>query len=280
MLIQVYEILNKCYIDPDYVVAELSIGPMEQSQAIPTIEQLTAEIARLHMDVQRLTGSLSFNRGPKPNKPTNFSGEDKERTNADAWIFAMQNWLTLSNADLTSSASAHLAASFLTLDAATWWRSLPNRPNNFSDFASVFLERFRPFNHEKQARAELDSLRQKRSVREYANEFLTIVMRITDMSENDKLHRFMSGLKAAHRKDVELREPKTLQEAIRLADRADSVMTFTPYQHGPTPDSTNEAIPMDLNVMRPARKCYACGQPGHLARNCTKKRRPQRNNST
>jgi len=60
-------------------------------------------------------------------------------------------------------------------------------------------------------------------VQDYATEFRSLLLEIPGMQEEEKIDRFIRGLKDNIRMEVELREPADLNEAIKIADRYDSI---------------------------------------------------------
>ena len=121
------------------------------------------------------------------------------------------------------------------------------------------------------------------------------------MSQIQILDKFIRGLKPKTRIEVELRDPKTLDEAYRLADRFDrivygtrntSFLTQNYNRYAPTTNANRNADygePMQIDTLRPRRPgprnfqrshnqnlwrprsqglCFTCEKPGHIAANC------------
>ncbi len=86
------------------------------------------------------------------------------------------------------------------------------------------LQRFRPIESAKTARVALASLKQTGSARHYCNLFQQYVTLLTsDMAEADKIiFTFQRGLKPFIAREVDLREPYTLTDAMNCAIRADA----------------------------------------------------------
>ena len=77
------------------------------------------------------------------------------------------------------------------------------------------------------------------------------------MSADEKLDRFVRGLRQPLRREVELKEPATIDEAVKLAEKLDSTQRSVPSSsssayssrtHRPKYDSDGPT-PMDLNAM-------------------------------
>ena len=79
----------------------------------------------------------------------------------------------------------------------------------------------------RRARDDLYALRQKdkESVADFLHKFRHVCIRINDLSEAEKLDKFLRALNGNVRMQVELKEPSTFEEAARYADRADNVLT-------------------------------------------------------
>ena len=124
-------------------------------------------------------------------------------------------------------------------------------------------------------------------------------MEIPDISEAEKLDRFIRGLKGRTRQEVELSNPQNLDEAERIADRVDQILfarssvsrrSFYREQNSETP---NKPTPMEVdniqqtfrqsrpprNINNPQfssqrvmnladRRCFKCHEKGHLAYDC------------
>jgi hypothetical protein len=127
------------------------------------------------------------------------------------------------------------------------------------------------------------------------------MLSLTDMSESDKLFKYIEGLKYKTKMEVYLREPSSLEDAIRLAEKVDQflgnynkinfksrnlVSSESIYAPAPTTTSSRTlsySTPMDIGMIRITRKkltdqereqlrligaCYKCRQKGHISRNC------------
>ena len=87
--------------------------------------------------------------------------------------------------------------------------------------------------------------------------------------------------------DVELRDPKTLDEAMQQAERADGIMysfqrgNSSNIYHSQDKSTQNGPQPMELGQVEvPKRKgkhadveCFECGKKGHIRRFCPDKQK-------
>lgn len=131
------------------------------------------------------------------------------------------------------------------------------------------------------AQDKLSRLVQTTSVAAFSEEFLNLVLCIPDMTEREKIHLFICGLKAGTRKEVMIRQCQTLDEAMVVADKVDFVyaevrgwrrgnvnvghgMVGSAGHTGPTP--------MELGQTRQefCGNCFNCGEYGHRSKECTK----------
>ena len=107
-----------------------------------------------------------------------------------------------------------------------WYQSCLKRHSNqihFVDFKREFIKYFEPLNPVKKARDRLATLRQTGALQSYVNEFRELTNQATDMTETEKLDRIVRGLKPRTRMEVEVRDPKTLDDAIVVADRIETI---------------------------------------------------------
>ena len=122
-----------------------------------------------------------------------------------------------------------LAAGLLTGSAKSWWRytCLAHGGNetlySWDAFSAELLSRFRAVNSTRHARDKLANLRQDGSVRTYAQTMQELSLQVPGIQDEELLDRFIRGLKPRTRQEVIMREPATFEEAVKLADRYDSL---------------------------------------------------------
>lgn len=92
----------------------------------------------------------------------------------------------------------------------------------FQQFAQELQAQFVPRDGARAARDKLSTFVQRGPVSSYADEFLKLALAAPNMAEAEKLNQFLRGLKTRVRVEVELKDPGSLQEAIRMAERVDA----------------------------------------------------------
>jgi len=176
----------------------------------------------------------------KISPPSNFTGT--RSVNVDAWLFEMMSYLDV--CAVPDAQRLNVASSYLKDAALQWWlgqNRLPplERPANWVTFTAALRERFQPLAASRTARAQLRALRQgKMNVAEYSNKFYTLVNLITDMGEADQIETFISGLRLDLAREVDLREPRSLQSAMTSAQKVELLLdNRNSYAPNTTPGS-------------------------------------------
>jgi hypothetical protein len=260
----------------------------QQPDPVAIITTLQTQIQELQARLAQVA-PVTTSSNVKPSKPEPFTGKRGE--SIDAWIFQVEQYMFISKVE--ESQRIMLAASFLKEHAALWWRNVyqENAQNGttwtWHDFALNLRTQFRPVNATKLARDRLANLRQTQSVQAYVHAYRSLILDIPDMAENEKLDRFVRGLKERVRKEVELRDPTSLDEAIKIADRVDAITYNWRYPEseklrteamGPTPMEIDAIRRPSLTTeererLRRTGSCFYCREQGHMAAKCPKKQR-------
>ena len=96
----------------------------------------------------------------------------------------------------------------------------------FADFKIEIRKCFEPVNRELTARKTVSSLKQKgkfNAARVYEKQFSNGPLQKTPMTAAEQIFHYSQGVKQGTRIEVERSERTTLQEAMRIADRLDSL---------------------------------------------------------
>jgi hypothetical protein len=119
-------------------------------------------------------------------------------------------------------------------------------------FQNELINIFKPVNSKKIARDKLAMLKQTNSVAKYNFDFTQLCLEINDISESEKLDKYIRGLKDRIRVEVELAEPTALAQAMSKAQRIDNITYQSRMAHNNayTPDAFNrDSNAMDLSVI-------------------------------
>ena len=223
----------------------------------------------------------------KPLRPEKFSG-DGQPTVAD-WCDSMDDYLVATRLVDDAMVVSHVS-SYFHGKAKTWWRFHKERmsrgavtaPVTWTDFRALVMDQFSEKLQKRRAMDDLESLRQKGTVREYTAEFQRIVIELPDLEEEYVRYRYVLGLDPEIQQAVEQQLPTTLDRAIELASLADSIARRIVNGRGsgrPTvarpvrERPVVQATPMELGALATERKCYNCNEVGHIAARCPQKKK-------
>lgn len=210
---------------------------LEQQQAMLQLQQqlqLLQQQAKAQQEftqksIESVVSSIqqppkAFTSAAKAAKPSTFTGHI--RASAELWLFEVQSYLDISRVPFEER--VQLVGSYLKESAGLWYKYVYEEsitigsPLTWEEFRSKFLARFRPIESGKTARVALASLRQTHSVQQYCSLFQQYVTLTPDMAETDKVFAFQNGLKPNIAREVDVRDPQNLTQAMNFAIRADA----------------------------------------------------------
>jgi hypothetical protein len=148
------------------------------------------------------------------------------------------------------------AAARLKGAAVTWWQqanAARQLPWSYADFKALLAAHFGAPNEVKAARDRLANIHQSTTAAAYTHEFRELISVATGNGEEDYVHRFVHGLQPKLAESVAMQDPKTLDDAMRMALTADAILHRTgraaPSRHVPH-DSTGwrGPVPMELGT--------------------------------
>jgi Retrotransposon gag protein/Zinc knuckle len=233
--------------------------------------------------------------GTRPRQPDKYHGQ-RDFLLLGNWIFTVDQYFILT--DMSVPKQAPFVSTLLRDEALLWYRSSyenwdPATPLTWDIIRAAMRQYFSPPNEDRRLQDEWANLRQHGTVCEYVSVLTTLAMRIPEVTQTQILDKFIRGLKPKTRIEVELRDPKTTDEAYRLADRFDrivygakntSFLTQNYNRYTPTSNANmnaDYAEPMQIDTLRPRRSglknfqrprpqglCFTCSKPGHIAVNC------------
>ena len=209
-----------------------------RNQSVGLVNQLQTVQNNVQQLQQPVVPAVNANHGGqaavvghvKPAKPDSFSG--LRGASPDEWLFSVEQYMKLTGVT-NEVTKINLVGTFFTSTgyAMKWYRSVVNatpaggNPFNgdWNTFKTQFLQRFKIIDSVKLARDKLAALKQWTSVSKYNYEFTALCIEIPDMGDADKLDRYIRGLKTQTRIEVELSNPRNLDEAMSRAQRVDNI---------------------------------------------------------
>ena len=151
-------------------------------------------------------------------------------------------------------------------EALLWYRANyenwdPSTPVTWQILRTAMREYFAPPNEDRRIQDEWANLKQYGTVFEYVSVLMALAMQIPGLSQIQILDKFIRGLKLKTRIEVELRDPKTPEEAYRLADRFDRIVygakstTFLTqnYNRYSSMSNTSYGELMQIDILKPRR---------------------------
>ena len=231
---------------------------------------------------------------------------------------AISSARTFGVVDGTSKRTRSVHRVFVTRNASLWWREVceaNRRPATWEDFCRALREQFQPEDYGHRGRDDLAMMRQyvRATVADLVFRFRAMCLKVPDLSEVEKLDRFVCALVQDIRLQVELRGVADFYEAVMFAERADAVITciashnackvapqkqkWGNFHRSPAPMRSNGDAgtsgsggpePMELGTancqtltrseyekLRTEKACFICRKPGHMARNCRMKKKTE-----
>lgn len=232
-------------------VAELRLSNERMQSHIESLaSQLTTAISIIEGNSTRANDNpVARFRLPLPPK---FSGRRGDLDPpAEEWLFSCEQHLEAVNRQLVPKQVVLFIGSLLTDLAASWYlsycRQIVGNNYDYNHFRTAFLAEFRDILVVKRARDRLRAIRQgDRPIYEYVSEFRTILRQIHDMSPPDQIHSFIHGLRNIEvRRDVEIRDPQTLEDAIVMSSTYANHLDRASKYHGFPASQNNDQMDLD-----------------------------------
>lgn len=193
----------------------------------------------------------------KPRQPPSFDG--RGGITVTDWLASLINYC-VAVGQQPSPQLVSLAVTFFTGAAFAWWNSLQPKPVEWQDFCQALTNRFQPRNSVWCARDKLASLKQTGGARGYGDAFLKIINDIPTISNEEKIHKYIHGLRPNLRTKVEAQrvamEPNqmSLELAMSFAERFESVEApreFKPFFRAPSSSpshANNDVVDVKMEV--------------------------------
>lgn len=140
-------------------------------------------------------------------------------------------------------------------DAKSWWRdSGLSDISSWQEFTEAFTDYFTPPAAATAARQSLDKIKQGRStVAEYTTKFRRLLRLLPKLDTESAIHLYTKGLEPTTSKEVRLRQPETLSQAIKQATIVHGILHPTEPTGLGTSDHSSTAstpTPMDLDALQ------------------------------
>jgi Ty3 transposon capsid-like protein/Zinc knuckle len=226
--------------------------------------------------------------GTRPRQPDKYHGQ-WDFLLLGNWIFSVDQYFILT--DMPTYKQGPFVSTLLRDEALLWFRSNyenwdPDTPLTWDILRAAMRQYFAPPNEDRRLQDEWANLKQYGTVFEYVSVLTALAMRIPGLSQTQILDKFIRGLKPKTRIEVELRDPRTTDEAYRLADRFDRIVYGTKttsfltqnYNRYTSTSNTNTDYGerMQIDTLLPRRYgpkdhqrlCFTCNKPGHIAASC------------
>ncbi|XP_069148267.1 uncharacterized protein [Solanum lycopersicum] len=207
-------------------------------------ENLRAELVVLCRVVATLSSNRVESSKVKIPEQKAFSGA-RSAKKQDNFIWEMEQYFTTTR--VPDSYKLNITTMYLTGDAKLWWRT----------------------RNEYDVRDKLKRLRQTGSVREYIKEFTSVMLDIQNMSDEDKLHNFISDSL------VDFQTTRPLTDVPSTSKTKKKNKKKGEWKKDNHKDNTNDKAKAQMrdgkdkpkNKDSNSKGCWTCGRP-HLAKSC------------
>ncbi|XP_077235487.1 uncharacterized protein LOC143877356 isoform X2 [Tasmannia lanceolata] len=282
--------------------------------------QLLAEILRTNQEanqaaLQAIAASIGTRQEPRYHEdttqvhrqfrdyhPSEFNGEG-EPLAADHWLVEMERIFAVMNC--TDTQRIRLASFQLKDDAGVWWQTVEEnyptvRNETWDQFKSRFNNQFFPSHIKDQLAGQFAELKQGTlTVARYGAKFRALSRYAPGYAatENDKVRKFVSGLRPSIKASIVNLGSRTLAEACEKAEVAEDCeksvqaarsQSIISRNQGPPPkkqrtDGGSQSKTLcslcgkfhSGQCWKAMNVCFNCGDPNHKQRDCPKKKRQQ-----
>ncbi|GJU98173.1 ATP-binding cassette subfamily C member 8 [Tanacetum coccineum] len=195
----------------------------EVSILYQVIEDLQADVVLCKRSLA--SGGGNTNHGPKIDvpKPSPFVGKREARA-VDDFLWEMEQYLEGVNV-VDDASKIKMATRYLKDTTTLWWRRRYGdiergtyTIDTWAEFVADYKKQFYPENAKNEANSRLRKLKQSGTIREYIKEFTTLVLEISELSDQDSLFYFLDGLQGWAKTELERRGVQDLSTAIAHAE--------------------------------------------------------------
>ena len=194
---------------------------MATTKALSTrIEELEGELSLCQAAVGKGVANAALSNEDVP-KPKEFVGT-RSACDVDNFLWRMENYFRAKGI-MEDAVKVNTASMFLTDIALLWWRGRTTDKRQgeigtWQEFQCELKGQFYPEFAEEEARAKLQEIMQRGTVREYVQEFKELMLQISDVTDEEALLAFQKGLKPWVRQEVEQRGVQKLSEAMTVVE--------------------------------------------------------------
>jgi len=183
----------------------------------------------------------------KPMQPSSFHGT--VGGNAEQWLVELERYFTVVGLGEADPRRALFASTYLKDAASGWYISAVKEPDFGASppwqlFKERFLTRFRPLAASRMARAAIRNLKHRYKVAGYSQEFQKQMQLIPDMSVADQIEFYICGLQTHLAQEVDREQPKSLAEAMEVAQRIELI---TSTRRGAATNQFGRTVPYYRN---------------------------------
>ena len=155
----------------------------------------------------------------RPKEPPCYFGRSNE--DVHMWTSIVRHYFTFMGGSDAQQVS--YAVTLLRDSAHEWYSAYERRhrhmPRDWAQLSTALLERFGSNIRSQEAQSQLMSISQgARPVREYASQFETLLGRLDSYDESMLLNQFVWGLQPELARSVSLHYPKSIAQAVSLAE--------------------------------------------------------------
>jgi hypothetical protein len=233
-----------------YNAMKIELAAAQKATQEATSSSIQEPVTEREAEADRRDLARTLNQILKPQRPEPYAGEidadacnnfiDNQKEYFSIVGLLLDNWVKYTALNLKD-------------DAKSWWRAsglVTTTP--WPVFEEAFLAFHTPPNAVSAAREAMESLKQgKRTVALYTHEFRRLQRRVPTLDKETALHWYVKGLEANTSKEVKLRQPDSLDQAINQASLIHSIL-FPEYPIMSSIASKVESTPMDIDNLHVA----------------------------
>jgi hypothetical protein len=285
---------NTTETDDDEMAGILELDKAEQEKRLKEeINQIQYNKELLALESERIKleqlKKVKINtKGINPTQKT-FSGRaiDGETEVVD-WLYTLN--LNLDLANIEDEQKALVAASYLKGNASQVYRQATETHGiSWQEFQQLMLKHFLKRDNDIELVKKIWELKQDYSISKYIEKFRLLINQTKDIAENIKIFMFKSGIHKNVEAEITYRNPKTLEDAIMIAEDMERsygyelkthILNYARHDSSNRFNRINQYNNRGYSHENPVIICFYCGKMGHISIECFKKKRDLGHNIT